>query len=173
MKVWTLMSGAFMALALVAGPAYAEGVAVKPLVLAPAMQEKFAETYGEREIAILEDDISRALTRELAKSGYAVAAGGPISVEVTLIDATPNRPTFQQATDKVGLDIGRSFGIGGASLEARVVNSSGVTVSTVKHRYYETDIEWAQTASTWTDARRAIHRFAHKVADAVEAQSAG
>jgi hypothetical protein len=173
MRAAAIISGALAALALSVGSAFAGDVVVRPLAVAPEMLEKFADTYGEREIAILQDDISRALTRRLAKSGHAVSDNGPVVVEITLLKAVPNRPTFQQSRDNVGLDVFRSFGVGGASLEARVIGASGATIATVEHSYFETDISWAQAASTWTDARRSFHRFAEKVADAVDGQAAG
>jgi hypothetical protein len=68
------------------------------------------------------------------------------------------------------LDIFRSISVGGAELSGVVRNSSGATIQTVEHRYYSHDLWDARhRADTWGDARRAMRRFAAKVADAVAA----
>jgi hypothetical protein len=143
-----------------------------PLALAQPMtqvslsaeaQQKFASDYGQREIATLTASIERAIAREVARSG----APNGVRVEVTLLDAVPSRPTFQQSIDKPGLDPIRSVGVGGATLNARILGPGGEVLGTISHRYYETDLSFSQGASTWTDAQRAISGFARKVGKAV------
>jgi hypothetical protein len=165
MCVMMMIKASAIALMLGAGPAFGATIAVKPAALSPEAQEKFDKTYGEREVTVLQEAITEAVTRKLQAKGHSVGEGG-LRVEVTILDAVPNRPTFAEVTQRIGLDVGRSIGVGGASLSGRIIGANGETLATVTHKWYESDITWVTGASTWTDARRAIRRFADKVAEA-------
>jgi hypothetical protein len=91
-----------------------------------------------------------------------------VQIELSIVSARPNRPTFEQAMDRPGLDMFNSISVGGAELRGVVRNAAGAEVQTVEHRYYSHDLYDARfNADTWGDARRAMRRFATKVADAV------
>lgn len=122
------------------------------------LSEKLTEDYGEREKRVLEDMVGSSLRRELPAT--------VVRVEVELVDAVPNRPTFEQMGNEPGLSFS-SFGVGGAELKGRAFDASGTLVGEVTYRWYSTDIVWSQNAWVWEDADRAIDRFAQELAEDV------
>lgn len=164
------MSGQlFLSLAVTAATAFALAA---PVLATPAsvggptvsvtysedFSEKLTEDYGEREKRVLEDMVGSSLRRELPAT--------VTRVEVELVDAVPNRPTFEQMGNEPGLSFS-SFGVGGAELKGRAFDASGAVVGEVSYRWYGTDIIWAQHSWVWDDADRAIDRFAQELADDV------
>lgn len=149
-----------------AAPALAEPVSLAPVQFSPALEEEIADNYGAREEDVLRGMVERALADALTRAGGQIVEGGPIIVEVTLVDARPNRPTLGQVTRRPGLDFGRSLSIGGAGLTATLRRADGGAIADVQYDYYTPLIEDAVGASTWWDAQRAIRRFARRVADA-------
>lgn len=143
-------------LALGANRAIAEPATVL-ITVSPALQAKAVKTYGVREMDFLTADLRKSVTRELARTGAYDGA----RLELVLVDAVPNRPTFKELGDKPGLSL-ESFGIGGAKIEGRAVASDG-TITPIGYSYYETDIrqEWAH--ATWTDAEWTFDRFARQL----------
>lgn len=162
----TLLAAA--AMAAFTDAAMAEPVSIAPIAIAPELQTKFDETYGAREAEYLRTDVLNRVGRELQAEGFTLEEGAGLRVAVTINAATPNRPTFEQLRAKPGLDYARSFGIGGASLTA-VITRPGAADQTVTYRWFENDIEFAPYRATWSDAQRAIRRFADEVADAAKA----
>lgn len=159
--------------AMSAGVAHAETVQIKPVEIAPALQTEFEKTYGLREAEYLKTDVLSQVARELkGRSIDVTVAAAPRVVTITLEKATPSRPTFQQVMDRPGLDAFRSFGLGGAVVSARITDANGALVREVRTRYYEYDIRWSATQSTWGDAQRAIRRFADETAEAVAGRPA-
>lgn len=164
------MSGQlFLSLAVTAATAFAfaapvlatPAAAVGPTVsvtYSEAFSEKLADDYGVREKRVLEDMVGSSLRRELPAT---VAR-----VEVELVDAVPNRPTFEQMVGQPGLSY-LSFGVGGAELKGRAFDAAGSVVGEVTYRWYSHDIVWAQNSWVWEDADRAIDRFAQELADDV------
>ncbi|MDX2235840.1 MAG: hypothetical protein NW200_15175 [Hyphomonadaceae bacterium] len=169
MRLFAAVALAGLALAT---PAFAADVAVRPMAVESALQEKFTDDYGEREIAILQRTVARALERELKQAGATLADDAPLTVETTLVDVKPSRPTFQQAADRPGLDTLRSISVGGAELRARILGADGAVVKEIAYEWYETDLAFSNAITTWADAERAIRRFAHKVGDAYAAAPA-
>mgnify|MGYP000418634296 FL=1 len=100
-----LVAGA--ALAIVA-PASAVTVEVTQ---SEAFKEKLADDYGEREAGILAASLERRIEAAFERDGVTADR-----VVVTIEDAKPNRPTFQQLSDRPGLDGIRSKSIGGAKV---------------------------------------------------------
>lgn len=139
--------------------AHAAPVRVGAVTYSPEFQEKLRKTYGEREGALLSEDIARALNRELA--GLSVPTETIVDVEI--VDAKPNRPTFKELSDRVGLSL-QSVGIGGATLKATMRTANGAS-RTVDYSWYEHDIRDTVGSTTWTDANRAIRWFADQVAE--------
>ncbi|WOR14667.1 hypothetical protein RYZ27_12875 [Hyphomonas sp. FCG-A18] len=121
--------------------------------------EKLTDDYGEREGVKLSEEITEDLIREFEKKGVSVAR-----IDVMIIDAQPNRPTFKQLGDRPGLDAIRSISIGGMSLEGTAYDAEGNVLGTKQYDWFETDIRDAVGAGTWTDARRASDRFARRFA---------
>jgi hypothetical protein len=156
MRVRLLLAGTAALLAL-AGPAWAQST---PVSFSPEFQTELEEEYGVREGEYLREYIADAINGQLARRGVS----NPGTIDVTIVDADPNRPTMQQLFDRPSLDAS-SISIGGAELRATLPNGEVVT-----HRRYNhslTDI--VVPAMTWTEARRAIRQFAVKVADAYTA----
>jgi hypothetical protein len=146
-----------------AGAASAQSI--QPVSYSPDFQEALEDDLGVREGTYLSETLSRYVAEALEARGL---SGRTVQIELSIIDARPNRPTFEQAMDRPGLDVFNSISVGGAELRGVVRNSAGAEVQTVEHRYYSHDLWDAQyNADTWGDARRAMRRFATKVADAV------
>lgn len=152
MRIRYLLAGA--AAFAFAAPAWAQ---TSPVSFSPEFQAALEEDYGVREGEYLREAVIEAINTELARRGVSSAG----SIEVTIIDAEPNRPTMQQLVDRPSLDAG-SISIGGAELRATLPSGEVVT-----HRRYNHSLaDIAGPATTWTEARRAIRQFAIKVADA-------
>lgn len=144
------------AVALLAAPAaYAAEISVS---YDPEFAEELTEDYGEREGEYLADEIRKDISRELEKAGVDVAR-----IDVTIIDAKPNKPTFKQLGDTPGLDFGASKSIGGMKLSAAMFNEDGSAAGELTYDWYETSIRNAGL-TTWGDAGRASNKFAHKLA---------
>jgi hypothetical protein len=140
---------------------------IQPVSYSDDFAEQLQDDLGPREGAHLSEALTRYVAEALEARGLSQR---DVTIELSIIDAKPNRPTFEQAANRPGLDIFRSISVGGAELSGVVRNSSGDTIKTVEHRYYSHDLWDARhRADTWGDARRAMRRFAAKVADAVAA----
>lgn len=169
MRVRTFLASLAALLALgaaAARPAAAGPISLPPAVYSEEFQEKLTDDYGEREGVYLREAIERALVRALARVGGQVSSEPGVRIETTIIDARPNRPTFQQLNERPGLDFGRSLSVGGAELHAVLRAPDGTALTEVHHRFYEYDIRNVVALTTWGDARRSIDRFARKVATA-------
>lgn len=150
----SLLTAAF---ALAATTALAAPASVS-VTVGPELQKKAVKKYGTRDVDRLAVSLQTEVEKSLAKTGK--YDGG--RVELTLIDAKPNRPTFKQLGDTPGLSF-LSFGIGGARIEGRVVAADG-TVTPLSYSWYETDIEQSWGVTTWHDAEWTFDRFADRLA---------
>lgn len=149
-----------------AGAAAAGPVSLAPVAIAPALQTELEEDFGVREGETLQRWTANAVSRELRNAGADVVDNAPVRVEVTILEADPNRPTFKQLGDKLGLDFS-SISIGGAELTATLRSADGRVLQEVAHRRYSSSLDDISVgAATWSDARRAIRQFATKVGDA-------
>jgi hypothetical protein len=147
-------------------------VSLAPVAVSAELQTSLDDDLGAREGEFLRSAVTRSVTAALARHGATMADGAPLVVEITIIDADPNRPTFEQLGDRPGLDWGRSISIGGAELHGALRGADGALISEVDHRRYSQSlIELTGAESTWSDARRAIRQFAEKIADAYVASA--
>ena len=163
----TISLAALMALSLGAGAALAaEPVTIAPIQIGEALTAK-ADDIGEREFDQLRRTLRGYLERELA--GHLGENGS--TLYVTILDATPNRPTMEQMGNTPGLSM-QSFSIGGASIEAELVSAAGEKLESYSYAWRSYDITNAVGASTWMDARRAFSRFARDVGEGVAARDA-
>ena len=140
----------------------APAMAVPALVsvsLGPDLQEK-AEELGSREVQEQADRLAELVGRALARDGELDGA----RIELVLTDVRPNRPTFQQMTDRPGLDGHRSLSIGGATIEGQITTADGRTLP-VQYDWYSSSLADVRGASTWADADRAYRRLAVNIAD--------
>ena len=153
----------FLASLVAAGPALAAPPNIE-VKISPALQTQAAKSLGARDVQQLADDLKRQVGRSLDRTGVLNGA----RLELTLVDAKPNRPTFKQLTDQPGLSM-ESFGVGGATIEGKAVAVDG-TVTPLGYRWYETDIRNARYQTTWGDADTAIYQFANRLARGDTAQ---
>jgi hypothetical protein len=138
----------------------APAIAAEPEVTVaygPGMERKIEE-YGARDVDRLAEDLRQSVLKEAARSPALDGA----RIELVLEDVMPNRPTMQQMSDKPGLSY-ESFSIGGAAITGRVTLADGAS-RPVSYHWYESDIRWAWSASTWRDAEQTFDRFARSLA---------
>ena len=143
---------------LASGAAAIAAPATVSVAIGPELQQKAEKTYGVRETARLAEDLRQDVERALARSGVHQDA----RVELVITDAKPNRPTFKQLGDTPGLSM-ESFGVGGASIEGRIIAADG-SVTPVSYRWYESDIRQAYGDWVWSDAQVTFNRFASRLA---------
>ena len=141
------------AVSLLAAPAFATPASVE-VTVGPLLQKKAVQTLGVCEIDDLAKDLQKTVTQRLARSGAYDGA----RIELVLVDAKPNHPTFKQLGDTPGLSL-RSLSLGGARIEGRAVAPDG-TVTPLRYSYEESDIRWVRGLSTWGDAEQTFDRFA-------------
>lgn len=123
--------------------------------ISPKLQAKAESKYGVRDVNRLAQRLERSVQRELDRTGAYDGA----RLELTLVDVTPNRPTFKQMVDRPGLSF-QSFSLGGARIEGRAIGRDGA-VTPLSYAWQDTDIRNALYASTWSDAEWTIERFAY------------
>lgn len=126
--------------------------------IAPDLQKTFNEKYGVREATLLTGDLQKSVVRALARTD----AYDDARIELTLVDAKPNRPTFKQLADTPGLSM-QSFGVGGAAIEGRVIAPDGAERA-IAYKWYETDLGQAYASWVWSDATWTFDRFARRLA---------
>ncbi|HEX2559922.1 hypothetical protein [Phenylobacterium sp.] len=158
MRTLALAAAAALSLAPAAFASPLPSVSSVSVAIGPELQEKAEKTYGVRDVQRLADELQREAEQALARSG---ALGGGGRLELVLVDAKPNRPTFKQLGDTPGLSF-QSFGVGGATIEGRAISADGA-VTPISYRWYETDIRQAAYGSTWSDAEWTIERFAGRL----------
>lgn len=128
--------------------------------------EELSENYGEREGERLRQDITEDLDKAFEKAGVSAAR-----VEIVIVDAKPNRPTFEQLSDKPGLDPIRSISIGGMELTGTAFDAEGNVLASQDYEWFQNNIRDVIGISTWGDANRASRRFARKMADQLGEES--
>lgn len=113
------------------------------------------EKLGARDVQLQADALARVVRRELDRSGALPGA----QVRLVLTDLKPNRPTYQQVSDRPGLSMFHSISIGGAAIEGEVVTADGQTLPVSYSRYSHSILD-VQGAGTWQDAGRAFSTLA-------------
>ena len=142
---------------MLAAPAFAVTVEART---SPAFQEKLKDDLGVREEKILTDRLSEKVTRVFNQRGVKADR-----VVVTIEDAKPNRPTWEQTADKPGLDPMRSISIGGARVTGIAFDASGKEIGKFEYKWYESNIANVIPGATWDDAQKTFDRFASRFAD--------
>jgi hypothetical protein len=127
------------------------------VVVGPKLELEAQRSLGVREV----DDLAKSLQTDVEKRLAKTGAYNGARIELVLVDAKPNRPTFKQLGDTPGLSM-RSFGIGGAKIEGRAVAADG-SVTPLSYDYYASDIRWARGQTTWSDAEWTFEAFADKL----------
>jgi len=149
---------ALAGLALIAAPA-ASALTVEAKI-STAFQEKLDKDYGVREAKVLTSYLTSKIESHFKRQGVQADR-----VVVTIEDAKPNRPTFEQVSEKPGLDPIRSISLGGARVTGIAYDASGKEIGTLDYDWYETSLENTVASTTWTDARWSMDRFARRFAD--------
>lgn len=144
-------------LALAATPAMAEPVV--SVTLGPDLQDQVDE-LGAREVHEQVDRLAEVVQRALAREGALDGA----RIDLVLTDLKPNKPTWQQMSNKPGLDYFHSISIGGAAIEGQVTTADGA-VQPVRYDWYSTSLADVRGYSTWQDAGRAYQRLASNLVD--------
>lgn len=143
------------------------------------------EDIGQRDLDRLMEELRSDVERELSRRGRLASEGEPaVELDLTLVKATPNRPTFEQlggdgdwGWDRRGAGSIRStsgnlslssFGLGGSHVVGTLTDANGAVLGEVSYEYRETDIREAQYAATWTDAHRGFDLFARRFAEEIE-----
>ncbi len=124
--------------------------------------------YGEREIDRLQTRLEKKITQRFALKGITIDPDASTVLKITLVDARPNRPTFNQLSREPSLSF-KSFGLGGAELTGEIIQPGGVSLGDISYSFFEDDIRDAAFGSTWSDANRAFDRFARKAAKTLSA----
>jgi len=115
--------------------------------------------YGDRAIAFLIEDMQDEIVEDFAKRGLTLSDTAPTLLRVTINEARPNRPTFNQLKEDSDLSF-QSFGIGGADVSAEFIAAGGSVIGTAEYDYYSSLNERPFGAlGTWTDATRSFSRF--------------
>lgn len=140
-----------------AAPASAQDPQVTVTIGGDLLEE--AEGLGQRDVDHQRERLQTVVSRVLARSG---SLGGA-QVNLILTDLKPNRPTFQQASDRPGLSVIDSISIGGATIEGEVITADGQRLP-VRYSRYSTSIREVQGFGTWQDADRAYDRLADNLA---------
>jgi hypothetical protein len=133
-------------------------VAEVHVAIGPALQDK-ADKYGQRELDYLATDLRDSVIQAINRQGGLTPSGG--TLDLVIEDAVPNRPTMREMSATPGLSY-ESFGLGGARVTGVLTTPDGQTVP-VSYRWYETDIRWAQSAGTWSDAQTTFDRFGRQL----------
>jgi hypothetical protein len=119
-----------------------------------------SQKLGPREIDYLTAQLKRQVESALNRSA---TSQDLTAVRLTLVDATPNRPTLQQMFDRPGLSY-ESLSLGGAEIRGQFVLNDG-TINDFKFRWYESDLTNVIGLGTWSDASWTFSRFAKRLAD--------
>lgn len=154
-----------------ASPAAAEPVSIAPVTIAPELATQFEEEYGERETAIVQDMITHYVSAELERRGAQVGEGAPLVVDITLLEAEPNKPTMAELSRTPGLDYFSSISLGGASIKGVIRRADGTVLSEIEHSYFTPSLDEINYAGgPWAELRRTARRFATKVGQAYSEQ---
>lgn len=121
--------------------------------------QKEAPKLGERDVSQQAARLTQLVERALARD----TALDRARIDLVLTDLKPNRPTFQQMSDRPGLDAIRSRSIGGATIEGQATLADG-RVEPIRYDWYSTTLADVVGYSTWSDADRAFSRLASNLA---------
>ncbi len=118
---------------------------------------------GDRDLDLLKKRLQSKIEKRFSKKGIAISENASTILRVTLADAKPNRPTFEQKSRDVSLSF-QSIALGGAEIESELVTRDGRSLGNINYRWYENDIRDASFGSTWSDTYRAFDRYASRAA---------
>ncbi|WP_297736862.1 hypothetical protein [uncultured Maricaulis sp.] len=154
---------AILALGALSTPSLADQpVTIGEIAYGPELIEN-AEDFGERELERLSGYLRTALERELRDQ---MGEGG-YTLNATILNAQPNRPTMAQMSGTRALHHS-SISIGGAEVEAELISADGEILETYSYGWQSWNIQDVTGYAQWTDARRTFSRFADQVSDSLD-----
>ncbi|NNC36352.1 MAG: hypothetical protein EX271_07015 [Acidimicrobiales bacterium] len=118
--------------------------------------------YGEKELDRLAERLEQKMYRYMEKYGVESSDDATTVLNLVITDVDNNRPTFKQLSSSPSLSY-QSFGNGGAEFDGTLTQGSE-ELGTVSYSWFDNDIRHAAHGHTWSDANRAIDRFARKTA---------
>lgn len=121
------------------------------------LSEALTDDYGEKEGVFLTEEVTEDMLQAFEKYGVS-----PAKVDITIIDAKPNRPTFKQL-GKPGLSF-QSLSVGSLKLEATAYDAAGDLIVSKEYRSFNRDIRDSVGAGTWYEVKRSSDRFARNFA---------
>ena len=101
----TLALASLAALLALSSPANAAPVNLAPVSFSPEFQTALDEELGAREGEHLRADLTRAVSRELTARGATIGEGG-VTIELSIVDADPNRPCSNCPIDLASISFG-------------------------------------------------------------------
>lgn len=128
--------------------------------IGPELQRK-AHDYGQRDLALLTEELRRDLQRELGRAGRLGPNG--VRLDLQISDAIPNHPTQEQLAARPGLDYLRSVAKGGATIDGFEIQPGGARRK-LHFENYEQSLRMARGQSTWGDAENTFDWFARDYA---------
>ena len=154
------------ALALGASAASAQTVSIAPIAISADLQKDLDDTLGAREADTLRTLLMHNLERALQREGVVIGANSALTIEADIVDADPNRPTFQEQADNVSLSYSGSISTGGARLRATLRGAGGARE--ISYHRYSHNLDEVVSPGVWSDANRAMTIFARRVARAIK-----
>lgn len=151
--------GIFCASALIGTPLLVTAQPNQPEIkisYAPKLEREYATNYGAREKEVIEETLRREVANRLD--------GNVSRVEIEVLEATPNRPTFKQMGDKMGLSY-ESISLGGAAFNGKAYDNAGNLVHQTTYRSGANNIFDSIHAWTWSDADNAARTFVTRLAN--------
>ncbi len=122
------------------------------VLFSPAMQAALDTTYGGSERAVLEQTIRERVDAALGGGG----CDGIAQVEITLLNARPTHPTDRQIDDDASLDRLGTHYAGGATFSARILDSAGRELRSLRYDWCARDERHSSLAAeAWGDVRLA------------------
>lgn len=130
--------------------------------------------YGDRAIEHLLEEMQEEIVQDFSKRGLSLSDSAPTLLRITIVDAKPNRPTFNQLSKDASLSY-KSFGTGGADMTAEFISAGGNIVGTAEYDYYSSfsDRVGIQSSGTWADADRSFSRFSKKLSKTLAKMQGG
>jgi len=131
------------------------------VLFAPQMLAALDRTYGEAEAPVLQKTISERVALALRSAG----CEGVAEVEITLLDARPTHPTDRQVGDNPALDRLRTHFVGGATFSARLLDSAGQELKSLRYDWYAQDLRHgSRSLEPWGDVRLASEGLGSELA---------
>lgn len=146
-----------LAALIVAGAVQAQPAGVS-VDIGPRLQDEVSK-LGEREVGEQVFQLTAAIRQALADNAELKDA----QIHLVLTDLKPNRPTFQQMSDKPGLDPIHSRSIGGLAVEGEIIKADGQRIP-VRYSRFNSSIQDVRGFTTWQEASVGYDRFARNLA---------